>query len=336
MKHTTRYLIFISLIVILFLPIILFPQSSKYHVKGKIDIGGGHRWDYLSVDTLNNKLFISHSNMVNVVNLSTNILIGEIKGLNHSHGVATVDEFEKGFISNGGNNTVTIFNLKTLKKIKDVPVTGKGPDAIVYDPFSKRIFTFNGGSGNATAIEAKTGKVAGTISLDGRPEFAVSNEKGKMFVNLEDKNAIEEFNPVTLKEIAKWSVTPGTNPSGLAIDRKNNILFSGCRNNMMVIVDANTGKVITHLPIGKGVDGCCFDPSDNLAFASCWDGTLTVISEESPQNFRVAYKVETMQGARTMTLNENTHDIYTSTMINKTNSKGNNFKIFGVLILSKK
>ena len=324
-----KLILFIS--ILLFITSFLFSQTSVYKVSGTIDIGGEGRWDYTAVDVPMHRLFVSHGNRVHVIDLNNNSIIGEIPNLNGVHGIAFADEFGKGFISNGKNDTVTVFDLKTLKTIDNIHVTGKNPDAIVYDPYTKRIFTFNGHSSNSTAIDAKTNKIAGTVDLDGKPEFAVSNGEGLMYVNLEDKSLIEEFNPKTLKVIAKWPLAPGEGPSGLAFDIKNNILFSGCDNKLMVIVNAITGKVISTVPIGGRVDACGFDPGTNLAFSSNGEGSLTVVKELSPKEFKVVDNVDTGKGLRTMALDPTTHNVY---LIGTLEGK-NNMKSFGVLILKK-
>lgn len=306
-----------------------FSQTSGYKVTGKIIIGGESRWDYTAVDASLHRLYVSHATKVHVIDLSTNKVIGKIDGLNGVHGIAFAPEFGKGFISNGRNDSVTIFNLKTLETIGNVHVTGQNPDAIVYEPFTKRIFTFNGRSSNATAIDAKTDKVVGTVSLDGKPEFSASNEKGIMYVNIEDKSLIEEFNPRTLKVISKWPIVPCENPSGLAIDLKNNRLFAGGDNKLMAVVDAKFGKVITAVPIGGRVDACAFDPETNLVFSSNGEGTLTVVKEVSANEFKVLDNVPTEKGLRTMALDPATHNIYLIGMI----EDKNNSKSFGVLVL---
>jgi DNA-binding beta-propeller fold protein YncE len=310
----------------------LFSQSSGYKITGSIDIGSKGFWDYTVVDVPMHRLYVSHSDKVHVIDLNTNKVIGEIENLNGVHGIAFADKYNKGFISNGRSDSVTVFNLKTLKKIENVAVTGKDPDAIVYDPFTERIFTMNGRSSNITAIDAKTDKVVGTLALDGGPEYAASNGKGLMYVNLEDKSEIEEFNPKTLKKIATWSVGPGEGPSGLAMDTKNNILFSGCHNNMMMIVNAKTGKVITHVPIGGHVDACSYDPETHMAFSSNGEGTLTVVKEISPTKFKEIENIPTEAGLRTMALDPATHNVYLVGML----EGSNNTKSFGVLILERK
>ncbi len=309
----------------------LFAQSTIYKISGKIDIGGEGWWDYVAIDVPMHRLYVAHSTKVHVVDLSSNKVIGEIDNLQGVHGIAFADEFGKGFISNGRSNTVTVFDLKTNKTIDSISVNGKNPDAIVYDPSTKRIFTFNGHSSNSTAIDAKTNKVVGTIELDGKPEFAVSNGKGLMYVNIEDKSEITEFDPKTLKVLNVWPIKPGESPSGLAFDIKNNILFSGCDNNLMMIVNAETGKVIGSEPIGGHVDGCAFDPETNLAFSSNGEGTLTVVKETSPTEFKVVDNVTTEKGLRTIALDPTTHKVY---LIGNLEGKDNT-KSFGVLILDK-
>jgi DNA-binding beta-propeller fold protein YncE len=314
------------------LPAVLFSQSSGYKVTGKIDIGGEGRWDYVAVDIPAHKLYVSHGTRVHVVDLSSNKVIGEISGLHGVHGIAFADEFGKGFISNGMNDTVTVFDLKTLKIIDNIHVSGKNPDAIVFEPFTKRIFTFNGRSSNATAIDAQSDKVVGTLELGAKPEFAASDGMGRMFVNLEDKSKIVEFDPKLLKVVKATSIAPGESPSGLAFDIKNNVLFSGCDNQLMAIIDAKTCKVITTLPIGKGVDACGFDPGSNFAFSSNGDGTVTVIQEVSPTEFKIIDNIKTENSLRTMALDPTTHNVY----LIGTLEGPNNSKSFGVLILEKK
>ncbi len=323
--------LFLLICILLLTSSLLFSQSSGYKVLGTINIGGEGRWDYTAVDVPMHRLYVSHSSRVHVIDLNNNSIIGEIPNLNGVHGIAFADEFGKGFISNGRNDTVTVFDLKTLKTTDNIHVTGKNPDAIVYDPYTKRIFTMNGRSSNATSIDAKTNEVVGTITLDGKPEFSVSNNKGLIYVNLEDKGQIEVFNPKTLKVISKWPLAPGEGPSGLEFDIKNNILFSGCDNKLMAIVNANTGKVISTVPIGGRVDACSFDPETNLAFSSNGEGSLTVVQEISPEEFKVVDNIETQKGLRTMSLDPTTHNVY---LIGILEGK-NNMKSFGVLILTK-
>ncbi len=326
-----KFFLFLCSVIIL-IPIVSYCQTSEYKVSGRINIGGKGWWDYASIDEPMQRLYISHADRIHVINLKTNKVVGEIDGLSGVHGAVFDDALGKGFISNGRSDTVTVFNLKTLKKIAEIQVTGKNPDAIVYDPYTQRVFTINGRSSNITAIDAKTDKVVGTIPLDGSPEFCVTNGKGAMFVNIESKSQVVEFNPKTLKTVKEWSIAPGEGPSGLAIDVQHEILFSGCHNNLMVISNAKTGKVITTLPIGGHVDACRFDPETNFAFSSNGEGTLTVIHEVSPKEFKVIDNVATQPSFRTMEIDLKNHNIYLPGMLEgKDNSKS-----FGVLILERK
>ncbi len=332
MKKLIESLLFVLFLVVLFCQANLFPQSSGYKIVKTIPIGGETRWDYLAVDKTYNRLFVSHSSSVAVIDLKTDSLIYEIKNLNGVHGIAFAPEINKGFISNGRSNSVTVFDLKTLKTLDSVEVTGENPDAIKYDSFTKRVFTMNGRSSNTTAIDAKTDKVVGTIKLDGKPEFAVSDEKGKVFVNIEDKSEIQELDPETLKVLNTWSIAPGEEPSGLALDVKNNRLFSVCRNKMMVVVDAKSGKVVTTVPIGSGVDACAFDKNDQIIFSSNGEGNVTIVKEKTPNDFEVTDNVTTERGARTMAFDEKTKRIYTDTAI----EGEDNSRVFTVLVLDKK
>jgi YVTN family beta-propeller protein len=236
-------------------------------------------------------------------------VVGDIPNTSGVHGIALVPDLNKGFTSNGRDNTVTVFNLKTLTVSKQIPV-GKNPDAIIYDSASKLVFTGNGISLDATAIDPQSETVKGTIPLAGRPEFAVSDEKGHVFINLEDKSMIAEIDSRKLKVEARWPLAPGEEPTGLAIDRRHRRLFAGCANKLMAVVNIDNGRVITTLPIGSGVDATAFDPATQLAFSSNGEGTLTVIHEDSPDKFTVLENVTTQRGARTMTLDPKTHKIF--------------------------
>jgi YVTN family beta-propeller protein len=286
------------------------PKSpSGYHVINRFKLGGEGGWDYLTFDAKGGRLFISRSTHVMVVDAEKGTVLGDIPDTQGVHGIALVEELGKGYTSNGRTSTVTVFDLKTLKVLKQIPV-GKNPDAIIYEPASKRIFTMNGASNDTTAIDTKTDTVAGTIPLEGRPEFAVSDEHGHVFVNLEDKSTVVEFDPSKLAVLARWPIAPGEEPSGLAIDRKHSRLFSTGANKTLVVLNAETGKVVETLPIGGGVDAAGFDPETGLAFSSNGDGTLTVIHEDSPDKFTVVENVATQRGARTLALDTKTHRVY--------------------------
>lgn len=283
---------------------------TQYKVKQKFNLGGDGGWDYLTFDPVGKRLFISRATRVMVVDPYKGSVIGEIPNTPGVHGIALAQDLGKGFISNGRENSVTVFDLKTLKETDRIKIDGENPDAILYDPPSKRVLTFNGRSKNATVIDATSNKVAATIPLDGKPEFAASDGKGTVFVNIEDKSEITSLDPVAGKVKNTWPLAPCEEPSGLAMDQKNRRLFSGCSNKMMAVVNADTGKVVTTVPIGQGVDANGFDPGTKLAFSSNGDGTLTVVHEDSPDKFTVADNAATQRSARTMALDSTNHDVY--------------------------
>lgn len=285
------------------------PSPSGYHVVKEYKLGGEGGWDYLCIDAKARRIYVSHATHVLVVDADTGAIVGDIPDTPGVHGIAIVDDAGKGYVSNGRASTVTVFDLKTLKALKQIPV-GKNPDAIIYDDASKRVFTMNGASNDTTAIDVKTDTVAGTVALGGRPEFAVTDEKGNVFVNIEDKSAIVEFDSLKLAVRANWPIAPAEEPSGLAFDRKHRRLFSVGSNKLMAVVNADTGKVVTTVPIGSGVDAAAFDTETGLVFSSNGEGTLTVIHEDSPDKFSVVESVTTQRGARTMTLDPKTHQVY--------------------------
>jgi DNA-binding beta-propeller fold protein YncE len=285
-------------------------EDPGLHVINTYKVGGEGWWDYLNIDPASRHLFISRGTHVIVLDADSGKQVGEIPDTQGVHGIALAPDLGRGFTSNGREGTVTIFDLNTLKTIDKVKDVGQNPDAILYDPATKRVFTFNGRSHDSTAIDATTGKIVGKIPLDGKPEFGVSTGEGELFVNIEDKSELAALDPKDLKVKARWPLAPCQEPSGLALDKKNRRLFSGCDNKMMAVVNADTGKVITTLPIGEGVDANGFDPETQLAFASCGDGSLTVVHEDSPDKFSVVQSVATARGARTMTLDSKTHQIY--------------------------
>ncbi len=283
--------------------------KSGYHVVREIPLGGEGGWDYLAMDAAARRLYVTRSTRVVVLDADSGKVVGEIPGLSGVHGVAVAPDLGRGFISNGRSSTVTIFDLKTLAKLGEVKTTGENPDAILYDPASKRVFAFNGRSGNATAIEAATGKVAGTVTLGGKPEFAAADLQGRVFVNLEDKSEVAAIDSRGLTVKAHWPLKPCEEPSGMAIDRAHRRLLVGCANQMAAWVDVDSGRVAATVPIGKGVDANGFDPGTGLGFSSNGgDATLTVIRDNA-----VLENVPTRRGARTMALDEKTHTIYLAT-----------------------
>jgi YVTN family beta-propeller protein len=249
---------------------------------------------------------------VQVLDVKTGKTLATIPDTKGVHGIALAKDLNKGFISDGKDTAVTVFDLKTFKTTDKIKVTGANPDAILFDPFTHRIFTFNGRGNNATVIDAGTNKVIGTIPLAGKPEFAVTDGKGKVYVNIEDLSKICQINPKTMTVEQTWPIAPGEGPSGLALDNQTHRLFSVC-DKLMVVVDALTGKVITSLPIGDRVDGVAFDPATKCAYSSNGDGTMTVVKEVNENTFKVLENVATQKGARTITIDKSTHKIYLPT-----------------------
>lgn len=287
-------------------------SGSGYHFLKKIEVGGEGGWDYLIVDGPARRLYVSRATRVMVFDADTGKSVGEIPDTPGVHGIAIADDLGKGFVSNGRDGSVTIFELKTLKTLGKVKV-GRNPDCIIYDQATHRVFAFNRGSADASAIDANTGEVAGLIPLGGNPEFATADGKGMVFVNLDNKSEIVAIDSKKLEAKAHWPVAPGEDPSGMAIDRKHGRLFSVCGNKMMTVMDAATGKVVAHVPIGAGPDAASFDPDTNLAFSSNGEGTLTVVHQDSADKYTVVENVQTQRGARTMALDPKTHNIFVVT-----------------------
>ncbi len=286
--------------------------APGYHVVHRINTGGEGGWDYVTVDPEGNRLFLSRGTHAMVIDLGRDSVIGDIPNTLGIHGVALAPELNRGFTSNGRDSSVTIFDYKTLAQIAVVKIPGRNPDAILYDPGTKRVFTFNGGTSNATAIDATNGNLLGTVDLGGKPETAVS-DGGKIYANIEDKSEIAVFDARTLVVQARWPLAPCEEPSGLAIDRVHQRLFASCGNKTMAIVDMRTGKVVATPAVGAGVDAAGFDPGTQLAFTSNGEGTITVVHEDTPDKYAVVETVPTQRGARTMAVNPKTHRLYTVT-----------------------
>jgi DNA-binding beta-propeller fold protein YncE len=283
--------------------------ASGYHVAKTFEIGGDGGWDYVNIDGSSNRLYIARATRVMVVDVASGKLVGELPDTNGVHGIAIVSKLGRGVTSNGKDNSATIFDLKTLKPIATVK-TGEKPDAILYDKSSGYVLTFNGGSNSATVIDVEKAEAVATIALPGRPETGVSDGEGKVFLNLEDIAHIVEIDMKADKVVSDWKLEGCEGPTGLAMDKKNRILFSGCHNQAMPILNADSGKQLATLPIGKGVDAVAFDPETQLAFSSNGEGTLTVVHEDSPDQFSVVETVQTQPGAKTMSLDPNSHNIY--------------------------
>jgi len=281
---------------------------SGYQVVKTVPVAGEGGWDYVGVDSAARRIYVSHATKVVVLDADSFATVGEIPDTLGVHGIAVAPEFGRGFISNGRANTATIFDLKTLKAIATVN-TGKNPDAILFDPATKRVFTFNGASKDATVFGATDGAIAGTIPLGGKPEFAASDGKGRVFVNSEDTSELLEIDAQAMQVTHRWPLAPCESPSGLAIDPEHRRLFSGCENKMIAVVNTDNGKVVATPPIGQGVDATAYDPGTGFVLSSNGEGTLTVIKQENADKYTVLENVPTKKSARTMGLDIKTHNV---------------------------
>jgi YVTN family beta-propeller protein len=313
--RTLARVIFCLLIVLLMSLLLMgagVPSIGGYSVTKKIPIAGQGSFDYLTVDEAGRRLYVSHGTQVEVLDVDSGTVVGNLPNTLGVHGIAIAAEFGRGFVSNGQSSTVTIFDLKTLKPISDVP-TGKKPDAVIYDPATKRVFAFNGGSDSATAIDAATGKVAGTVDLKGGPEFAAADGQGFVYNNLEDENLVVKIDANKLTVEQRWPTAPCASPSSMAMDRTNHRLFLGCRSKVMAVMNADTGQIITTLPIGDHVDATAFDPETKLIFNSNGEGTVSVIHEDGADKYSVIETVKTLPHAKTLALDPKTHQLFLST-----------------------
>lgn len=293
-----------------FFSTLAFAQTPTYQFSRKISIPSGNgKWDYQIID--DGKLYVSHADRVHIIDLENEKQIGEITGLKSVHGITPVKDLNKGFISNGMDNSITVFDLKTYKVLDTIMIEGKKADAILYDQFSKQVFVFNNGSGNAIVINPKTDAVVGKVEMGGAPEFAASNERGSIFNNNEDSHEIFEIDTKTLKVKNKFSLAPNEIPTGLAIDIKNNRLFSVCRKTKtLVVMDANSGKIVATLPIGAGVDGVIYDKKLQLIITSNGEGNATIIRQISADNYAVSQTLTTSKGQKTIVFDEKNHNIF--------------------------
>ena len=285
------------------------PGASGYKVIKTVALGGEGFWDYVYVDSDARRVYISHGTHTVVMDADKYTVVGDIPDTQGVHGIAIATDLGRGFTSNGRSDNVTIFDLKTLKPIGTVK-TDANPDAIAYDRVSKRVFTFNGRGKNTTAINAADGTVAGTLALGGKPEFAVADGKGSIFVNNEDTSELIQIDSQKITETHRWPMAPCKSPSGLSMDTKNRRLYAVCDDKVSVVMNADTGKVVATPEIGNGPDAAAFDPATNDFFASCGEGVLTVIHEDSPDKFTVVENVPTKRSARTMGLDLKTHNIF--------------------------
>lgn len=291
------------------------PGAAGYHFESEWKPAGDGGWDYLTLDAQAHRLYIARTDRVQIIDTERGKLVREIPGLDGGHGVALAPELNLGFATSGESGTVLMFNLTSLRPFKGLIAVGQKPDAIVYEPSTRHVFVFNAGSHDASVVDAATGAVVATVPLGGAPEFAVADGRGALFVNLEDKGEVLTIDVQKNTVTRRWPLAPGTAPTGLALDPIRHRLFAGCRNGQMIVLDAQSGRHLAALPIGQGVDACAFDPGTGLAFASCGDGTLTVVLEDpaKPGEFRVLETVQTQKGARTMALDPITHTLYLAT-----------------------
>jgi DNA-binding beta-propeller fold protein YncE len=302
-----------TLVISLFIPRLLSGQKpTGYHLIKKTVLGGEGFWDYLALDGETRIMYITHGTEVVLFQIDPGLKLAAISGLQGVHGVAFAPKLNRGYISNGRADVLTVFNLKSGEKLAEIK-TGANPDAILYDDFSGRLFSFNGRSADATAVNAADNGVAGTVPLGGKPEFAQSNGKGTIYVNIEDTSEIAAFDSRSLKILRRWKLAPGEEPSGLALDTKNRRLFSVCSNNLLVVSNADTGAIVATAPIGSGCDGVRFDPDTGLIFSSNGEGTLTVIRQVTPDKYAVVETVATARGARTLELDLRTHHVFVVT-----------------------
>jgi len=284
-------------------------SQSGFHVTRRIPVTGDGGWDYVTFDTARSRIFISRSTRVQVVDANSGQLVAEIPNTGGVHGIALAYALGKGYTSNGRDTTVTVFDFVTLAPKKVIRVTGANPDGILYDSVTNRVFTFNGRGQNTTAIDAVGDSVVGTLALGGKPEAAVSDGAGHIFVNIEDRSTIVEFDATKLSILHTYPIAPCEEPSGLAMDQAHHLLFAGCGNKMMGIIDSNTGQVVATPPTDGGTDANAFDPVTGIAFSSNGAGTLTLVTQTAPGQF-TSENVPTARGARTMALDPKTHRAY--------------------------
>jgi len=286
------------------------PAAPQYRIAHEVSLPGDGGWDDLTFDDGGHRLFIAHGNQVQVLDADKLSLAGTIADTPGVHAIALAGDVGHGYISAGRSSTIVVFDLKSLARLKEIKTTGENPDAILYDSATHRVFSFNGRGRNATVVDAKTDEVIGTIALDAKPEFAVSDGKGALYVNLEDKSSIAQIDAQHLKVSAVWPVAGCEEPSGLAIDLSGQRLFAGCANRVMAVVDARSGRTLGTAPIGAGVDGAKYDSGTHQAFASCGEGVLSVIASGAGGKPEVAQSLPTQRGARTLALDEHAHRLF--------------------------
>jgi len=310
--------------------------QTGYKLSNKIALPGDGKWDYSKADEKSNRLFVSHFDCVHVLDLTKETAIKTIKNLQGVHGIALAPSFNKGFISNGKNNTVSVFNYKTLDSITTIQLPAQKPDAIMYDEYSKKVWVMCGASNNAAVIDPATNKVVQIVAVGKAPEFAVSDNKGLIYDNLEEGNGIAVIDANTQKLVKTFPLEGNAAPTGLAIDIANNRLFSACaETKVLAVLDATTGKIIASLPVSNKVDAVSFDEANKLIFCPGGDGITTIIRQVSKDKYEVLESLKTQPGAKTMALDSRTHIIYLSAAEYETGTKNIKPNTFNVLVYSK-
>ncbi len=283
--------------------------AGEYRIVKRIPVSGDGGFDFLSIDQSSRRLYVSHGTQVDVLDVDSEIVVGRIDGLSRVHGIAIAPGTERGYITNGGTSSVVIFDTRTFGRVGEVPA-GKNPDHILYDPAAKRIFAFNNGDGTISVIDAVTGRAAGSVNVGGRLEIGISDGRGGIYVNVEDTSEIVRIDSRNLTVVSRWSLAPLADPTGLGYDPKTRRLFSGGGNKLLAVVDADSGKVITTLPIGGGTDGTEFDPTSRNIFSSCGDGTLSIIHQDGPDRYTVSQTLQTQSRSKTLAVDVKTGKIF--------------------------
>jgi YVTN family beta-propeller protein len=296
--------------VVLALAVVANAADTSYKPVAKFAVGGEGGWDYITFDADGQRLFIAHNKTIEIIDAGNGKSLGQVPA-DGAHGVAVVTAKNEGFSTNGRAGTVTVFDLKAYKPMQDIKV-GDNPDAIIFDPYSKRVIVMNGRSKDVSVIDPESLKVTNTVPLGGKLEFAAADE-GHVYVNVEDTAEIADLDSKNWTVLHRWKLTGCEEPSGLALDAKSKHLFAVCGNKQMVIVDAKTGQLLQTLTTGDGTDGAAYDPGLNLAFASNGEGTLTVVSQAKDGKYQVAANVTTQRGARTVTVDPKTHRVFLPT-----------------------
>ncbi len=285
--------------------------AGSYHLLKQIPVGSEGTWDYLAIDQGARRLYVSHQTQVEVIDIDTDTPVGKITGMNGVHGIAVAPALGRGFITSGNTSTVKMFDLKTLESIGDIPA-GNGPDGVLFEPVTRRVFAFNHRGGTLTVIDAAAGKALENIELGVQPEFPVTDGKGMVWVNLEDKSTLLKIDAKAMKVLQRWPVAPCEAPASMDMDHKNRRLFIGCNSKVMAVADADSGKILTTLPIGEHVDATAFDPETKLIF-NANRASVTIIRQDAPDKYSEVQTVETLPRANTLALDLKTNRIYLST-----------------------